>query len=128
VVIIVLVAYGVPESEPYTHFLYVSERSGPLPKRKPLRAILIQYDNGTVGTDRWKQCCDGGWATNVEVCEWNGITCTADKANVAGINIAVCNLVGQSPFSPDIPSILFAKCHVHLHLGRPGFVPQGCLA
>ena len=29
------------------------------------RAILEQFYNGTVGTDKWKQGCDGGWATGV---------------------------------------------------------------
>jgi hypothetical protein len=70
------------------------------------RAILEQFYNGTVGTDKWKQGCDGGWATNdPDVCTWTGITCTADKAHVMVINIAACNLVGSIPSSPQIPSI-----------------------
>jgi hypothetical protein len=70
------------------------------------RAILEQFYNGTVGTDKWKQGCDGGWATNdPDVCTWTGIACTADKAHVMVINIGACNLVGAIPSSPQIPSI-----------------------
>jgi hypothetical protein len=70
------------------------------------RAILGQFYNGTIGKDKWKQGCDGGWSTNApDVCTWQGITCTGDKAHVMGINIGARNLVGAIPSSSQIPSI-----------------------
>ena len=82
------------------------------------RLILIQFYNGTVGTDRWKQGCDAGWATyDADTCSWQGITCNAEGTHVTSINIGACNLVGTIPSTPAIPSIFGLK-----------FVEQICLS
>ena len=74
------------------------------------RSILIQFYNGTVGTDRWKQGCDAGWATyDADTCSWQGITCNAEGTHVTSINIGACNLVGTIPSTPVIPSIFGLK-------------------
>lgn len=60
-------------------------------------AILAQFYNGTVGTDRWKQGCDTGWLKDPNFCNWRGLTCTLNGDNVKEISIGACNLVGKVP-------------------------------
>jgi hypothetical protein len=88
--------------------------SAPLAQDPVDLAILQAFYSGTLGTDHWKQGCDTGCGvadpSNLNFCNWQGITCTDDQRNVKAININSCNLVvGKIPSDSTTPSIFRLK-------------------